>query len=77
MSVKILKNPILYRLPPGDSVSDIHGLFYDRATGHIGFGRRYGEQSFNGAPVHSGAPEEFWGSRGPLYNPFLRPAKIS
>ena len=75
MSVKVLDNPLPYGLPPGDSVSETRGLFYDRATGHIGFGRRYGEQSFNGAPVQSSAPAEFWGPRGPLYNPFARPKR--
>lgn len=49
-------------------------LYYDAATGILGFGYRYGEQSFNGRPLHEAPLEAFWGpKRSPLYDPFLRP----
>lgn len=49
-------------------------LYYDASTGILGFGYRYGEQSFNGRPLHEAPLEAFWGSqRSPLYDPFLRP----
>lgn len=49
-------------------------LSYDAVTGILGFGYRYGERSFNGAPLFGASPESFWGSaHGPLYNPFLGP----
>jgi|GEM_PF-6057330 len=47
-------------------------LSYDSATGIIGFGYRYGEHSINGEPAHAAPPYLFWGSRGPLYDPFAR-----
>ncbi len=50
-------------------------LSYDSATGIIGFGYRYGEQSINGKPVHPAPPHLFWGPKGPLYDPFARNGK--
>lgn len=56
------------RNPGRDSLS------YDASTGILGFGYRYGEQSFNGRPLHEAPLEAFWGpKRSPLYDPFLRP----
>jgi hypothetical protein len=53
-------------------------LSYDASTGLLGFGRRYGEQSINGKPLHAAPLEAFWGSkRGPLYDPFLRPLNFA
>jgi hypothetical protein len=47
-------------------------LSYDASTGILGIGYRYGERSFNGAPLYGSSPNSFWGSaHGPLYNPFL------
>ncbi len=49
-------------------------LYYDASTGILGFGYRYGAQSFNGRPLHEAPLEAFWGpKRSPLYDSFLRP----
>ena len=60
--------------PPEPGSSENCSLSYDASTGLLGFGRRYGEQSINGKPLHPAPLDAFWGSgRSPLYDPFFRP----
>ncbi len=53
------------------STSLLRGLYYDSASGTIGYGSTYGEHSRNGHPVYAGPVSGFWHEmRGPLYDPF-------
>lgn len=47
-------------------------IFYDGSTGSVGFGSRYGEQSYNGKPLKKEPPRAFWPDKRPLYDPFKR-----